>query len=361
MTLLFAESFNTDDSASELIWSKWTYWDTTHGSMPSIVTTGGRRGSGCFRFWNVNGYERGNVGKYLGAQYDTLIFGSAYYFDELDPNESLDGIHNMGFKFTTGNSVGHLAINFIRGTNSINVRRGGTNGTLLVSSGDAVLPQSTWFYVEGKIHFDDTVGSVEIRINGKPVIDISGVDTRNGTSLPNTFHIGGIGYNISVGAGNQKFDDIYVCDDSGTFANDFLGDVAVMNLKPNGAGANTNWTPSAGSNYECVNDLYIDTADYVSSTASGIYDTYSFDNLSVISGAVHGVQMTAYTWKTNAGFKKSRFAIRPDTTTYDGNVLHYLQDSGTYVQEIVSLNPETSSQWTIAEVNSAELGVKPEQ
>jgi len=361
MTLLFTESFNTDDDASSLIWSKWTYWGTSSASMPQILTTGGRRGSGAMRFWNTNGYERANIGKYLGASYDTLIFGSAYYFDELDPNESLDGTNNMGFKFTTGSSTAHISINFIRGTNSINVRRGAPNGTLIGSSGDAVIPQSTWFYIEGKIHFDDTVGSVEIRINGKPVIELTDVDTRNGTSLPNTFHIGGIGYNIPVGAGNQRFDDIYVCDDSGTVANDFLGDVAVVNLKPNGAGAHTGWTPSTGSNYECVNDLYVDTADYVESTASGVYDTYSFDNLAVVSGAVHGIQMSAYTWKTNAGFKKSRFAFRPTSTTYDGDVLHYLQDSGTYVQEVSSLNPETSSQWTIADVNSAEFGMKSEQ
>lgn len=361
MTLLFAESFDTDDAQADLIWGKWSFWTTTNGNCPRLYTTIGRNGTGALRFYNVDGYDRGVVGKYLGGEKDTIIFGSAYKYAELDSQESFDGFYNMGFKFTNGRTTTHVALNFIKDSKSIRARVNGVNGTLLGESDPNVLPANTWLYIEGKIYFHDTAGTIEVRINGYPVLELTNVDTRNGTTLPDTFNIGGVAYNIGIGGGKQDFDDIYVCDDQGTIANDFLGDVVVEVLRPNGAGATTGWTPSTGNNWECVNDTYIDTADYVGSTASGIYDTYSFSNLATISGAVYGIQPTAWVWKTSAGFKKNRFVYRPVSTDYGGSVLQYLLDSGKYTTEISELNPETSSQWTISEVNATEFGIKSEE
>jgi hypothetical protein len=94
----------------------------------------------------------------------------------------------------------------------------------------------------------------------------------------------------------MRIDDIYVVDASGSFCNDRLGPQRVAVYAVDGAGANADWTPSAGSNFQCVDDAshtpFAGDTDYVASSTSGDIDTYTLTDLGVDVNSINGVQVT---------------------------------------------------------------------
>ena len=141
-----------------------------------------------------------------------------------------------------------------------------------------------------------------------------------------------------------------------------MGDVRVGSLLPDGAGSSTQWTPLSGNNWENVDDTDIDgDTTYVSTSGVGNLDLYTFNDI-VASGAIniHAVQLSAGVRKTNeAESKITGLIIRPESTNYlvaSGIV----STSYKYLSHIMQNNPETSSGWTVAEVNASEFGIRVE-
>ena len=108
-----------------------------------------------------------------------------------------------------------------------------------------------------------------------------------------------------VGYINPTFDDLYVCDSTGSNNNDVLGNVRVRTLRPDGAGSYTELTPDSGDNYARVNEAVCDTGSYVEGTVSGQLDTYAYGPVGggeiagvVISTDVENTDGTSLTLKT---------------------------------------------------------------
>ena len=94
-----------------------------------------------------------------------------------------------------------------------------------------------------------------------------------------------IGFFSNDGGAIPYFDDLYVCDGSGSVNNDFLGDVRVVTVRPNGAGGSTQWTPDSGSNYARVNETISgEDSNYVEDGTSGHEDRYAYGDLSGVLG-----------------------------------------------------------------------------
>jgi hypothetical protein len=220
------------------------------------------------------------------------------------------------------------------------------------------LVYGTWYYIEIKVVIHDTAGSVELRINGATVASASGVDTRNGgTGVVNGFQFGA-GHGGSSQRTNANFCDLYVCDGSGAINNSFLGDCKVECLFPNGAGAETQWTPSAGSNYQNVDETPPnDDTDYNKSNTVDQVDTYAMTDLASTTGLIYGVQYLDYVRKDNAGSRHIAPVARIGGTDYAGADAS-LGDSYVYTREIHELSPATAAAFTISEVNAMEFGLK---
>jgi hypothetical protein len=129
-------------------------------------------------------------------------------------------------------------------------------------------------------------------------------------------------------------------------------------LLPSGAGAETQWTPSAGSNYQNVdeNPENGDT-DYNKSNTVGQVDTYAMANLVSVAGLIYGVQYLEYARKDNAGTRTIAPVARIGGADYLGSNVN-LSDSYAYTREIKELSPATAAAWTISEINAMEFGVK---
>jgi len=105
--------------------------------------------------------------------------------------------------------------------------------------------------------------------NGSTVLTLSGQNTKAGAD---NYH-NNVGLSIAAGF-TPLFDDLYVCDSTGSLNHDFLGNVKVVAIFPDANGDVNAWTGSGGSahyTYVDENPVDDDTA-YVESATSGQED-----------------------------------------------------------------------------------------
>jgi hypothetical protein len=242
-------------------------------------------------------------------------------------------------------------------TGQINVVR---NGTVLGTSTTVLVP-STWYYIEFKGTIDNATGVAVLKINDTTEVSLSGIDTQNTANAnANQIEIGG-SYGGSSSGYLLDFDDVYICDNSGGAPNnDFLGDVRVDALMPSGNGNSSNLVGSdadSTDNYLLVDEIPPnDDTDYVESATVTDEDTYVYGNLDSTSGTVYGVQIVPRARKTDAGARAIASVARLSATEVD-SADKVLSSSYTYQPDVRETKPGGGA-WTIADVNSAEFGVK---
>lgn len=209
--------------------------------------------------------------------------------------------------------------------------------------------RASWVYVEMKAVIHDSLGYVEVRVNGETVYVFNG-DTKNGGS--------GLIDSIFTGSdGACMLDDMYVCDDTGAANNDFLGDVRVVAMSPDGDGHHSDFTPLSGSNYENVDDLIPNDSDYVSSDVVGHKDSYTYENTPNGLYDVLGVRLSTRARKTDPGPGLIRPFARIDGADYPCDTKIVTTEFNTYV-DILDVNPSTGAQWSQSDIDSAEFGVE---
>ncbi len=243
-----------------------------------------------------------------------------------------------------------------------------TDGTLSVArgndsptaTGSTVLSVNTWYYIELKTFVADSgngagQGTYELKIDG--AVEVSGTASmvssgRNGVNLI-TFNSGG-----SFGVTAFQVDDVYVCDDQGSVNNDYLGDIRVATLFPNGDDTQA-WTTSSGSDhYSLVNENPADgDATYVETSTTNAFDIFDYDNFAD-TGTIHGVQVNSIMKGTGPATVKN--VVKSDVTTDDTTSPTFSYHSASYLSywSIHELDPNTSAPWEIADLDAAKFGVK---
>jgi hypothetical protein len=335
MTLIFVDSFDHYAFADRNL--KWSLTGDQGGSLSS---GNGRWGTTCLQFTHGNDYWQKTV---PGAA--TYVVGAAH----------------VGFGFSTSHrffrfydsGTEHLYLT-VDGTGRVAVYRGG--GTLL-GTGTTALSSGVYYYLEMKATIHDSTGSVEVRVNGVTEINLTNQDTRNGaTANINQIRIG---LGVNQGISTHRIDDFYICDTNGSANNDFLGDVRIQALFPNGNGNSSVLVGSDANstdNYLLVDETAPNTSDYVESSTPGDKDTYAFGNLTPTSGTVHGLQVLPFAAKTDAGVRSIASVARLSGTEED-SADKALGATYTYHPDIRETKPGGGA-WSISDVNSAEFGVK---
>lgn len=222
-----------------------------------------------------------------------------------------------------------------------------SGSTLLATSTFTYLP-NIWTYFELAFTIGSS-GSFELRANGNAIASGSGVNTKNGgTGLIDTVGLGGTGN----GSAHPWWCDFYCKSGTG-----FLGDCRVECLLPTGAGAETQWTPSAGANWQNVDETPDDgDTTYNKSNTVGQVDTYAMGDLVSTTGIIYGVQKMNYVCKDNAGSRSVAPVLRIGGTDHVGASTS-IGDSYTYTREIEEVSPATLAAFTISEVNAMEAGI----
>jgi hypothetical protein len=251
-------------------------------------------------------------------------------------------------------AVQHVTV-MVNSAGKIEVRRGSTSGTLL-ATGATTIPSAAWFYVEAHVTISDTVGVVQVRLNGAATneIDFTG-DTRNaGTST----NIDAVDMGTTA---NCSEADWYICDATGTGpANTWLGDTVVRPLVPAGDGDLSQLVGSDGnsvSNWALVDDLPASATDYVGSPTSGAEDAYALGDLPSNATAVLGVQVSATMAKSDTGAASASITARIGGTDYTTGA-KTLSTTFQEFTDLLATNPATAAQWTPADVNALQVGMK---
>lgn len=307
----------------------------------------GRQGVGSIA-WNTNTtsnpYIQTPAINTAGA-IDTIIVGFAWKCDVLPTGD-------VSILYLIEEYV-DFGINMqISSTGEIVVER---RGSELGRSTTANMTATNWYYIELKVFIDNGAGTVDVNVDGISVLSLTSQDTLQGTLAD----IAAVRfYGTNNGAWNFTYDDIYICDDSGSVNNDFLGDSIVTGIFPNAAGDDTDWTPSAGDNYAAVDeDPSDDDSTYVESSTSTDSDLYNYGSVSGL-GTVHGVQINTTLRETDVEPYSVYNVCKSGTTTSKGSTVPVGSVAYTHRERVLEEDPDTSAAWLMAGINAAQFGVE---
>ena len=229
-------------------------------------------------------------------------------------------------------------------------------GLSTVLGTSSALPSAVWCWFQVKIVVHDTAGVVEIRDStGAVLLNLTGVDTRNAgsTGLINTIKIGPTETSPSY---RLEFDDLHIWDDTGSVCNTFTTETRVDALRPSGAGDVTQFTPSTGANYTCVDEVAASTTDYVESATAAQQDLYAFTDLPHTPVNIYGVLRTAVATKDDVGTRSIKLLTKCASAVSAGadKALSF----GSYVRlaDTIDVYPNTSVAWTTSALNASQFG-----
>lgn len=232
------------------------------------------------------------------------------------------------------------------------------NGTTLGTTSFSI-SSGAYCHIQFKVKIDPSTGTIDLKINNDSKLSLTGQNTRaTANSTANQIVLGNVtGVFAGGGSFTADYDDLVSVNGTGGLTS-FTGDVRVQASLPSGAGTTTQLTPSAGSNFQCVDETPPnDDTDYVSSSTPGQYDTYAMGNVTPASGTVLGVGVRMRARKDDAGTRTLAAAIRTNSNDYFG-ANQNISTSYLYYGEMWETNPNTAAAFTISEVNAIEAGAK---
>ncbi len=306
-------------------------WDLTSSATISAVQTG-MSGSYC-----INLGSSGYVQKDLGANKTELWFAFRIRAG------------GGGWYWTAYDSAGTQIFTLIRNNSSglLEARLGGTTGTLQ-ATGSTVLNLNTTYLVE--IHFKplNAAGDFEVKINSNAVLDIdfSG-DTTNGLENCRTIRFAG------AAAVSCYLDDIVV-DDGAWIGNKKIAGI----IKPSAAGNSAQWTPSAGANYECVDEIPPVDTDYNATNTIGNIDMFACNDIVAAISSIYGIQINARMAYEGAPTPAHvQIGYRSGGANYFSSDISPPVSFGqkTFIQ---MTNQATAAAFTQDDINNIELGYK---
>jgi len=246
------------------------------------------------------------------------------------------------------------------------------SGQLLVYNGSNTLLGTTtrqlllnvWRYLEFKVMFHGTNGTVEVRVDGDVVLSLTGVNTKgSGGNQATAYNIGMFGNN-----GNNDntqnlqcdLDDSISIDTFGTLNNNFIGDQAVVTAFPT-----ANSTPldfsrggtDSGANFSQVdeNPPNGDT-DYVFSSTVGNIDHYVFP--AITASVIKAMIINIIARKTDGSPRSIRASVKSGATTTPSATDLPLSTTYFNYQGVFETDPNTGLPWTQGGFNAAVKGQK---
>jgi hypothetical protein len=251
-------------------------------------------------------------------------------------------------------SVSHLVFLVDRTNLMLCVYRDTEGGTLLASCTAPTINE--WHCIEIEATIADA-GTCHVTIDGvADQINFHG-DTRNaGTAEVWYVKLGA----RDTGNGSILYfyaDDFAVNDTDGTVNNTWIGQGGIQAVRPNAAGTYAELAASAGVNWDCVDEVPVSDADYVSGTAVDQRDTYNCSQL-VGTSTIAAVCL----WIRGGNYKGPASLAplyRIAGVDREGTV-RTVDKSLTNTKNIEETSPATLSSWTVGEINGMEIGVQVE-
>jgi hypothetical protein len=355
MALLWVEGFEKYGTANTTIGAIDVDWDVLSfkyltNSAPNMGIVDGRFGSKALKMSSSSLYLQTPT---LTAN-DTLICGLAFKVVAFS-----SGIRVMDFRAigNYGNTVAFRSLT-ISALNSgeISITR---ESTVLATSSGANLQDDTWYYLEVKVKAATSGGTVNINLDGTPLLNYTGNTDAAG--------LGSYSSILLRTATNDEthFDDWYICDGTGSVNNDILGDCRVEALTPT-SDASGNWTANTGSDLYAMVDAVKLNDDFIYETVSGNQAVFETNNISAnaATGTIAGLMVTCDSQQYSAN-GLGRFKKYPKLITQNGSG-GSIQDTGVLMPgqnyplsytQIMESDPDGTA-WIPSTANTFRVGVE---
>jgi hypothetical protein len=350
MAMVYVDGFDVSDHVAK----GWVITNAGGGAV-SIVTTG--RVGGRAVSASMNGFgSNGNTARLqriipainqitlgVAVRLTNVTFGSGTFFVSL---------------YGDAGATQHLTIMADPVSKYIQVRLGSHAGTVLATSSTQMY-KGVWTYIEVQATIADAGGICKVRVNGNPtnIIDYTG-DTRNGGTEAT---ITSVSLGTAQAGGAEEiatFDDLYILDETGAANTTFLGDIRIASLLPNGAGTDTQLSPTgSATNWQNVDEVPYSTTDYNGSPTVGLRDTYALTDLAAGMTSVFAVQNNAIAAKSDVTAANAKLPLRTGGGLFYG-ATNTLSTSYLTYFDLYQVNPNTAVAWTPAEMNSLEVGLE---
>lgn len=228
-------------------------------------------------------------------------------------------------------------------------------GEAVLATSAAVLVTDTWYYIEFKVKCHDSAGTYELRLNENNILSAAGVDTKAGT---HDYHD-----NVRFYAASTLglfFDDMYVCDSTGTANNNFLGNCRVDAILPDGDDTATFDTASGGSDHylDVDENPADDDTSYVEDATTGHKDLYDYAAISDSLGTVKGLEIKTVCRITDGTQYDLITPIKSGVEETDDSAQTLTSTSYKTKTRISETDPNTGAAWTKTNINAAKFGVK---
>lgn len=299
------------------------------------------------------------VRRVLGGAKSTVGQAAAVYFDQLPMANDRYVLYDFR---DTANTIQVSVV--IQSTGIIEVKRGDRSGTSLGATATPAVVAEAYQHIETLATFDNSTGSVEVRVNGVTVLSISGADTAaslNEESSQVALACGSNSGSADHGV-TTDIDDYFCYDDTGSYNNTFIGDRRVLTLFPNADTAQEDWVPSAGSDsFAMVDEADPDDDGTYISAAAGLSPNpvTEFDLSDMPAGvaSISAVQLVHRSRKTDAGdanIQLSAVSASSEATGTDRPIT----EAYTYYHDVVEADPDTSTPFTPSAVDALKLKIE---
>jgi hypothetical protein len=270
-----------------------------------------------------------------------------------------------GFRYYTNNSGGLQIFDFMSPNGQVNIRIDQSSGRLrilrgtgtVLATGAAVITTGVWYYIEVYLLIHDTTGKYEMKVNGVTDVALAtSQDTRNDAGA-NGDKIDRVQMSTD---GNQRNDDVYVNDVSGSVNVGYWGDVRVRGRVGNAAGSVTGLTrggTDSGSNFGQTDEIPPnDATDYVFAADTTSYDLYGMADTSGLA-SVKAAKLSLRAQKSDASAASIAPMIKSGATENQG-ADQALSTSWAYHRKYYNVDPTDSNAWTPAKIDGLQIGVK---
>lgn len=339
MTLLFADGFDIYADRADV---GQTGWFTNNASL-DLSTTGGRFGGGCLTATVANDWRCPAVVP-IGS---TVIICFAYYFNNL-PNST------STFRALVGGSTqGDGRLFSVESNNTGAMRCFGQSGKVGSDVSDVFVDQ-TWQWIEVKVVLGTTAsnGSLEVRVDGMTKFSETGIDTfNNSNSILNSLYFTG------RAGGGVRIDDVIIMDGNGSTMNDYIGNARIDTLIPNSNGTEDDWVASAGSQYQCLDDVIggsNDNTDYVYLDSPGLLDL-QMSNIVGNPATIYAVQTRTRVSKSDVGVRTFRTNLLSSASTANGLTKGFPIGYSWLRNGIFEKDPNGDVAWTKAAVDALQV------
>lgn len=277
---------------------------------------------------------------------------------------------NAGTLFGLGdtNVVNQIGCSYTQ-IGQIEVSRWGSNpaADLIFQSAPDRIRTGTWYHFAWKVFIHPSAGSVEVRLNGETICNLTGIKT-TATTLPWSGAVGSFG--IGDNGNATIFDDLVVMDDVDDGLNDvrlpggggfdkFLGPVEIVVKRPNGAGLLAEWVPTPTvPNWQNVDDLAPDadtTYNGALPDAVGDSDLFAMEDMAADEDPV-GVQSLVLARKTEEGVAAVAKLVHHSGATTVGPTV-YQPSTYSYIHASEPIAPD-GSLWSVARWNAIQYGYR---